>query len=212
LLRRRYIPPAPTSPDTDGHCFRDIEVETDKGAEEACSLAMERASEIERTGDVCCWEAFESSGQAEYVDSVSTGDTALDVPIEYRCGTERSLLQEFAELKAELKRLRDGAGGERAGARAEPREKNTVVAEKIEMVCSQCGSEKVLADAYGMSRRSNGRSSKKRSRRARTVLSAMVKLASKNNPYRDKRTFGPHTELCEAGGLSYPAWQWQWTD
>ena len=57
--------------DTDGHCFRDIEIETDKGIEEACSRAMERASEIERTGDVCCWEVFESSGLAEYVDSAT---------------------------------------------------------------------------------------------------------------------------------------------
>jgi hypothetical protein len=36
---------------TDGHCFRDIEVQTDKGVEEACSLAMDRATEIERSGD-----------------------------------------------------------------------------------------------------------------------------------------------------------------
>jgi hypothetical protein len=91
---------------TDGHCFRDIEVQTDKGVEEACSLAMDRATEIERSGDVCCREAFESGGQAEYVDSVSTEDDRLDVPVEYRCWTERSLLQEIAELKAEISRLR----------------------------------------------------------------------------------------------------------
>jgi hypothetical protein len=91
---------------TDGHCFRDIEVQTDKGVEEACSLAMDRAAEIERSGNVCCWEAFESSGRAEYVDSVSIGDDRLDVPVEYRCRTERSLLQEIAELKAEISRLR----------------------------------------------------------------------------------------------------------
>ena len=78
---------------TDGHCFRDIEIETDKSVEEACSRAMERASEIERTGEVCCWEAFESSGQAEYVDSVSTEDSLLDVPVKYRSWTERDLLQ-----------------------------------------------------------------------------------------------------------------------
>ena len=42
---------------TDGHY-----IETDQGVEQACSLAMDRASEIERTGDVCGWEAFESGG------------------------------------------------------------------------------------------------------------------------------------------------------
>ena len=52
---------------TDGHCFRDIEVATDNGVEEACSLAMDWATEIEQAGDRCCWEAFESSGRAEYV-------------------------------------------------------------------------------------------------------------------------------------------------
>jgi hypothetical protein len=66
---------------------------------------MERAKEIERTGDLCCWKPFESSGQAEYVDSVSTEDSQLDVPVEYRCLTERSLLQVIAELKAEINRL-----------------------------------------------------------------------------------------------------------
>jgi hypothetical protein len=91
---------------TDGHCFRDIDIETDKGLEEACSLAMNRAKEIERTGDACCWEAFESSGRAEYVDSVSTENNRLDVPVEYRCWTERNLLHEIAELKAEIDRLR----------------------------------------------------------------------------------------------------------
>jgi hypothetical protein len=91
---------------TDGHSFCDIEIETNKGIEEACSLAMDRATEFERAGDVCCWEAFESSGQAEYVDSVSTEDSQLDVPVEYRCRTERSLLQEIAELKAEIDRFR----------------------------------------------------------------------------------------------------------
>ena len=35
---------------TDGHY-----IETDQGVEQACSLAMDRASEIERTGDVCGW-------------------------------------------------------------------------------------------------------------------------------------------------------------
>ena len=94
---------------TDGHCFRDIEIETDKGVEEACLLAMGRAKEIDRAGDVCCWEAFESSGQAEYVDSVSNEDNRLDVPVEYRCWTERNLLREIAELRAEIDRLR-GAG------------------------------------------------------------------------------------------------------
>jgi hypothetical protein len=92
---------------TDGHCFRDIEIETNKGIVEACSLAMDRATEIERAGDVCCWEAFESSGQAEYVDSVSIGDNRLDVPFEYRCWTERKLLQEIAELKAKINRLNE---------------------------------------------------------------------------------------------------------
>ena len=92
---------------TDGHRFRDIEIETDKGVEEACSLAMERAGEIDRTGDVCCWKAFESSGQAEYVDSVSSEDSLLDVPVEYRCWTERDLLEEIAELKAEIMRLQN---------------------------------------------------------------------------------------------------------
>src|ERR1700737_2762192 len=91
---------------TDGHCFRDIEIETDKGVEEACSLAMDRATEIDRAGDVCCWEAFESSGQAEYVDSVSTEDDRLDVPVEYRCWTERKLLQKIAELNVQINRLR----------------------------------------------------------------------------------------------------------
>jgi hypothetical protein len=91
---------------TDGHSFCDIEVQTDKGVEEACSLAMDRATEIERAGDVSCWEAFESSGQSEYVDSVSIGDNRLDVPVEYRCWTERKLLQEIAKLKAEISRLR----------------------------------------------------------------------------------------------------------
>jgi hypothetical protein len=92
---------------TDGHCFRDIEVETDKGVDEACSLAMQWAGEIERKGDVCCWEAFASSGEAEYVDSLSTEDNPLDVPVEYRCCTERHLLQEIAELKAEINRLQN---------------------------------------------------------------------------------------------------------
>ena len=46
---------------TDGHCYRDLEIETDMGVEEACSLAMDRATEIERSGDVCYWEAFECS-------------------------------------------------------------------------------------------------------------------------------------------------------
>jgi len=92
---------------TDGHSFCDIEIDTNKGLEGACSLAMERAKETERTGDLCCWEPFESSGQAEYVDSVSTEDSQLDVPVEYRCRTERSLLQEIAELKAEINRLRE---------------------------------------------------------------------------------------------------------
>jgi hypothetical protein len=91
---------------TDGHSFCDIEIETNKGIEEACSLAMDRATEIERAGDARCWEAFESSGQAEYVDSVSIGDNRLDVPVEYRCRTERALPQEIAELKAEISRLR----------------------------------------------------------------------------------------------------------
>jgi hypothetical protein len=91
---------------TDGHSFYDIEIDTNKGLEEACSLAMERAKEIELTGDLCCWEPFESSGQAEYVDSVSIGDNRLDVPVEHRCWTERKLLQEIAELKAEINRLR----------------------------------------------------------------------------------------------------------
>jgi hypothetical protein len=90
---------------TDGHSFCDIEIETNKGLEVACSLAMERAKEIKRTGDLCCWEPFESSGQAEYVDSVSIGDNRLDVPVEHRCWTERKLLQEIAELKAEINRL-----------------------------------------------------------------------------------------------------------
>jgi hypothetical protein len=90
---------------TDGRCFCDIEIETDKGVEEACSLAMAPATEIERAGDVSCWEAFESSGQAEYLDSLSTEDNRLDVPLEYRCRTERDLLQEVAELKAEIRRL-----------------------------------------------------------------------------------------------------------
>jgi hypothetical protein len=89
---------------TDGHHFRDIEIETDKGVEEACSLAMERATETQQWEIV---ETFESTGQAEYVDSVSTEDHQLDVPIEYRCPTERDLLQEIAELKAEIKRLQN---------------------------------------------------------------------------------------------------------
>jgi hypothetical protein len=97
---------------TDGRCFCDIEVETDKGVKEACSLAMDRATDIERTGDVCCWEPFESSGQAEYVDSLSTEDNRLDVPVEYRYWTERRLVQEIADLRAEIDRLRErGAPG-----------------------------------------------------------------------------------------------------
>jgi hypothetical protein len=91
---------------TDGHCFRDIEIAT-VGIEEACSLAMDRASEIEQAGEVCCWEAFESSGRAEYVDCISADDNLLDVPIVYRSHTERDLLQEIAELKAEIKRLQN---------------------------------------------------------------------------------------------------------
>jgi hypothetical protein len=91
---------------TDGHCFRDIKIETNNGIEEACLLAMQRAKEIERAGEVCCWVAFESSGEAEYVDSVSTEENRLDVPLEYRCWTERSLLEEIAKLKAEIDRLR----------------------------------------------------------------------------------------------------------
>jgi len=87
---------------TDGHY-----IETDQGVEQACSLAMDRASEIERTGDVCGWEAFESGGQAEYVDSVSSEDSLLDVPAEYRCWTECDLLEEIAELKAEIMRLQN---------------------------------------------------------------------------------------------------------
>jgi hypothetical protein len=90
----------------DGHCFRNIEIETETGVEEACLLAMERAKEVDRVGDVCCWEAFESSGQAEYVDSISNEDSRLDVPVEYRCWTERNLLQQITELKAEIDRLR----------------------------------------------------------------------------------------------------------
>jgi hypothetical protein len=99
---------------TDGHSFCDIEIDTNKGPEEACSLAMERAKEIERTGDLC-WEPFESSGQAEYVDSVSTEDSQLDVPVEYRCWTDRKLLQEIAELKAEINRLRGHGTGPTPG-------------------------------------------------------------------------------------------------
>jgi hypothetical protein len=94
---------------TDGHCYRDLEIETDKGVKEACSLAIDRATEIERAGDVCCWEVFESSGQAEYVDCVSVEDILLDVPIEYRPQAERDLLQEIAELKAEINRLKYAA-------------------------------------------------------------------------------------------------------
>src|SRR3979490_1135816 len=90
---------------TDGRCFCDIEVETDKGVKEACSLAMDRAADLERTGDVCCWEPFESSAQAYYVDSLSTEDNWLDVPFESRCCTERNLLKEIVELRAEIDRL-----------------------------------------------------------------------------------------------------------
>ena len=43
---------------TDGHHFRDFEIETDKGVEEACSLAMERATETQQWEIV---EAFEGS-------------------------------------------------------------------------------------------------------------------------------------------------------
>jgi hypothetical protein len=39
---------------TDGHCYRDLEIETDKGVEEACSLAMERATETQQ------WEIVET--------------------------------------------------------------------------------------------------------------------------------------------------------
>jgi hypothetical protein len=91
---------------TDGHCFCDIKIETDNGVEEACSLAMDRATGIEQAGDRCCWEAFESSGRAEYVDCISADDNLLDVPIVYRSHTERDLLQEIAELRAEINRLR----------------------------------------------------------------------------------------------------------
>jgi hypothetical protein len=96
---------------TDGHYFRDIEIATDKGVEEACSLAMDRANQIEQAGDRCCWEAFESSGRAEHVDCISTDDNLLDVPIVYRSHTERDLLQEIAELRAESNRLRGAKHG-----------------------------------------------------------------------------------------------------
>jgi len=43
---------------TDGHHFRDFEIETDKGVDEACSLAMERATETQQWEVV---EAFECS-------------------------------------------------------------------------------------------------------------------------------------------------------
>jgi hypothetical protein len=76
----------------------------------ACPLSGRNSTyrlvQISETSSVCCREAFESSGQAEYVDSVSTEDDRLDVPVEYRCWTERKLLQEIAELKAEINRLR----------------------------------------------------------------------------------------------------------
>ena len=39
---------------TDGHHFRDFEIETDKGVDEACSLAMERATETPQ------WEIVEA--------------------------------------------------------------------------------------------------------------------------------------------------------
>jgi hypothetical protein len=87
--------------------LRDIEIATDNGVEDACSLAIDRATEIEQAGDRCCWEAFESSGRAEYVDCVSADDNLLGVPIVYRSHAERDLLQEIAELRAEIKRLQN---------------------------------------------------------------------------------------------------------
>ena len=39
---------------TDGGCFRDIEIETDQGIEEAGSLAIDRVSETQQ------WEIFET--------------------------------------------------------------------------------------------------------------------------------------------------------
>jgi hypothetical protein len=43
---------------TDGHHFRDIEIETDLGVEEACSLAMERAIETQQWEIVETFECF----------------------------------------------------------------------------------------------------------------------------------------------------------
>jgi hypothetical protein len=43
---------------SDGHHFRDFEIETDKGVDEACSLAMERATETQQWEIV---EAFEKN-------------------------------------------------------------------------------------------------------------------------------------------------------
>jgi hypothetical protein len=39
---------------TDGHHFRDIEIETDQGVEEACLLAIDRATETQQ------WEIVET--------------------------------------------------------------------------------------------------------------------------------------------------------
>ena len=71
---------------TDGHSFCDIEIDTNKGLEGACSLAMERAKETERTGDLCCWEPFESSGQAVYVDSFRLRIASLTYPLSIVAG------------------------------------------------------------------------------------------------------------------------------
>ena len=84
---------------TDGHCVCDIEIETDNGVEEACSLAMNRATQIEQAGDRCCWEAFESSGRAEYVDCISADDNLLDVPIVYRSHTSATCCRRSRSCK-----------------------------------------------------------------------------------------------------------------
>jgi hypothetical protein len=41
------------------------------------------------------------------VDCISADDNLLDVPIVYRSHTESDLLQEIAELRAEIKRLQN---------------------------------------------------------------------------------------------------------
>jgi hypothetical protein len=90
---------------TDGHCYQDVEIATDKGIDDACEQAM---TMLEAPDYAYAWEHFESDGKPDYVDSVSNGeDYPLDVPVAYRQRTERVLLTEIEFLKAENERLKE---------------------------------------------------------------------------------------------------------